>query len=46
VTGDKLYCVYIAEDEQAIREHARDAGFPADAINRVVNVIDPATAEG
>jgi hypothetical protein len=45
VTGDKIYCVYIAENESLIREHARKAGFPADAINRVTAIIDPATAE-
>lgn len=45
VTGDKMYCVYNASDEDAVREHARRGGFPADAVNRVVSVIDPTTAE-
>jgi uncharacterized protein DUF4242 len=45
VTGDKVYCVYIAPDENAIREHARRGGFPANSIARVVQVIDPTTAE-
>lgn len=45
VTGDKIYCVYIAENENLIREHARKAGFPADAVNRVEAIIDPTTAE-
>lgn len=45
VTGDKIYCVYIAPDEASIREHARAGGFPADAVNRVTTTIDPTTAE-
>ena len=45
VTGDKLYCVYIAEDEAAVREHADCGGFPADAVNRVATVINPVTGE-
>lgn len=45
VTGDKVYCVYIAPDEQAIREHAARGGFPADRISKVTAIIDPATAE-
>ncbi|MBA3974512.1 MAG: DUF4242 domain-containing protein [Candidatus Solibacter sp.] len=45
VTADKIYCVYLAPDEQTIREHASLGGFPADAINRIMTVIDPATAE-
>ena len=45
VTGDKVYCVYIAPDEASIREHARLGGFPADAVNRVVTMIEPITAE-
>jgi len=45
VTGDKIYCVYIADDEAAVREHADCGGFPADAVNRVATVIDPTTAE-
>ena len=45
VTGDKVYCVYIAPDENAIREHARQGGFPANRISRITQIIDPATAE-
>ena len=43
---DKLYCVYIAPDEEAIREHARRGGFPANRISQIQQVIDPTTAEG
>lgn len=45
VTPDKLYCVYIAEDEKAVREHAECGGFPADSINEVIATIDPTTGE-
>jgi hypothetical protein len=45
VTGDKIYCVYIAASEDTIREHARRSGFPATRIARVAAVIDPVTAE-
>lgn len=45
VTGDKLYCIYIAENEDLVREHARLGGFPANHISKVVAVIDPTTAE-
>jgi hypothetical protein len=45
VTGDKVYCVYLAANEEAIREHAKKGGFPANRISKVVAVIDPATAE-
>jgi len=45
-TQDKLYCVYIAPDEEAIREHARRGGFPANRISQIQQVIDPTTAEG
>jgi hypothetical protein len=41
VTGDKIYCVYLAESEQLIREHAQRAGFPADKISAVRAMIDP-----
>jgi hypothetical protein len=44
VAGDKTFCVYLAEDEDTIREHARLSGFPADRITPVVKVIDPTTA--
>ncbi len=45
VTDDKLYCIYLASDENAIREHARLGGFPANKISRVRTTIDPTTAE-
>ncbi|MEA2722198.1 MAG: hypothetical protein QOJ39_4062 [Candidatus Eremiobacteraeota bacterium] len=45
VTDDKIYCVYNAENEAAIREHAQRGGFPADAVNLVRTRIDPTTAE-
>ena len=45
VTGDKVYCIYIAPDEKAIREHAQQGGFPANRISEVKSVIDPTTAE-
>ena len=45
VTADKIYCVYIASDEQAIREHAKQGGFPVNRIAEVKSVIDPTTAE-
>lgn len=46
VTADKMYCVYIAEDAEAVHEHARRNGFPADAVNEVATVIDPTNAHG
>ena len=45
VTEDKVYCVYIAPDEDIIREHARRAGIPADRISAVRRLIDPAAAK-
>ncbi|WP_130905112.1 MULTISPECIES: DUF4242 domain-containing protein [unclassified Pseudomonas] len=45
VTGDKLYCVYIAPSEEQIQEHARLSGFPANRVSQVMNIIDPTTAE-
>jgi hypothetical protein len=45
VTGDKVYCVYIAPDEASIREHAEKGGFPANRISEIKTVIDPTTAE-
>jgi len=45
VADEKLYCVYIAPDEAAIRRHAELGGFPANSIARVRSVIDPTTAE-
>jgi len=44
-TDDKLYCVYIAPNEQLVREHAKLGGFPADKISEVRAIIDPTTAE-
>lgn len=44
VAGDKTYCVYLAENEDIIREHARTSGFPANRISQVVTVMDPSTA--
>jgi hypothetical protein len=45
VTGDKVYCVYLAPDEVTIREHAKRAGLPANRISAVRRLIDPTTAE-
>ena len=45
VTGDKIYCVYIAPNEDMVREHAAQGGFPANSISEVKTVIDPTTAE-
>ena len=44
VTDDKIYCVYIAENEAQVREHAAQGGFPADRVSEVRTVIDPTTA--
>ena len=46
VTGDKIYCVYIAPNEEMIRQHATQGGFPANRISEVKTTIDPTTAEG
>ncbi len=45
VTGDKVYCVYIAPNEEAVKEHAQKGGFPVNSISRVSAIIDPITAE-
>ncbi len=45
VTADKVYCVYIAPDEQTIREHATRGEFPANTINEITTIIDPTTGE-
>jgi hypothetical protein len=45
VTTDKIYCVYVADDEAAVREHAKEGGFPADSVSLVSAVIDPSTGE-
>ncbi|HYP00477.1 MAG TPA: DUF4242 domain-containing protein [Pyrinomonadaceae bacterium] len=46
VTDDKIYCVYIAPNEEMVREHATQGGFPANRISEIRSVIDPTTAEG
>jgi hypothetical protein len=46
VTGDKVYCVYIAPNEEMVREHATQGGFPANRVSEIKSVIDPTTAEG
>jgi hypothetical protein len=45
VTGDKIYCVYIAPNEELVREHAKRGGFPANKISKISTIIDPTTAE-
>ena len=45
VTGDKIYCVYIAPNEAIIREHAKQGGFPANRVSEIKTIIDPTTAE-
>jgi Protein of unknown function (DUF4242) len=45
VTADKIYCIYRAPNEEMIREHARQGGFPANKISEVATVIEPSTAE-
>ncbi|MGA7909613.1 MAG: DUF4242 domain-containing protein [Candidatus Sulfotelmatobacter sp.] len=45
VTGDKIYCVYIAPNEEMVREHARQGGFPANRVSEIKTIIDPTTAE-
>lgn len=45
VTGDKVYCVYIAPNEEMIRQHAQQGGFPANTISEVKTIIDPVTSE-
>lgn len=44
ITGDKMYCVYLAPSEALVREHARQGGFPASAVNKVSTIIGPQTA--
>jgi cell division inhibitor SulA len=46
VTDDKIYCIYIAPNEEMVREHARQGGFPANRVSQVRAGIDPTTAEG
>lgn len=45
VTDDKIYCVYIAPNEQAIRDHAAQGGFPANRVSTIRRMIDPTSAE-
>ncbi len=45
VTKDKIYCVYVAPNEEMVREHAKQGGFPANKVSAVMSVIDPVTAE-
>lgn len=45
VTGDKVYCIYVAPNEKMVREHAEQGGFPANCISQVSSMIDPTTAE-
>ena len=45
VTENKIYCVYIAPNEEMVREHAKQGGFPANSVAQVVRIIDPTTAE-
>ena len=45
VTDDKIFCVYIADDPEAIREHARLASLPVDAVHQIGSVIDPSTGD-
>jgi hypothetical protein len=45
VTGDKIYCVYIAPNQEMIREHAQQGGFPANSIVEISTIIDPTSAE-
>ena len=45
VTDDKVYCVYVAENEALVREHAKQGGFPANRVSQVRRIIDPTTAE-
>jgi Protein of unknown function (DUF4242) len=45
VTGDKIYCVYNAPNEEMVRRHAKEGGFPASSVARVATIIDPTTAE-
>lgn len=45
VTGDRITCIYVAPNEEMVREHARQGGFPADRVEEVKAIIDPTTAE-
>jgi hypothetical protein len=45
VTDNKIYCIYNAPNEEMVREHAQQGGFPANSVSRVATIIDPTTAE-
>lgn len=45
VTDNKIYCVYVAPNEEAVKEHARQGGFPANSVAQIRRMIDPTTAE-
>ncbi|WP_332019966.1 DUF4242 domain-containing protein [Kaistella sp.] len=45
VTNDKVYCIYNAPNEDTIREHAAQGGFPANSVSKITSIIDPVTAE-
>ncbi|MDQ6738030.1 MAG: DUF4242 domain-containing protein [Gemmatimonadota bacterium] len=45
VTNDQIHCIYRAPNEEMVREHARQGGFPADKVSEIRNIIDPTTAE-
>ncbi|MBA3649859.1 MAG: DUF4242 domain-containing protein [Chitinophagales bacterium] len=45
VTDDKIYCIYVAPNEQMVREHAKQGGFPANSVSKVAAIIEPITAE-
>ncbi len=45
VTADKVYCIYIADSEQSIRDHAEQGGFPANRIEEIKTIIDPTTGD-
>ncbi|MGZ4999230.1 MAG: DUF4242 domain-containing protein [Methylomonas sp.] len=45
VTADKVYCIYIADSEKSIREHAEQGGFPANRIEEIKTIIDPTTGD-
>lgn len=45
VVANKIYCVYIAPNEEMVREHAKQGGFPANSVSEVSTIIDPTTAE-
>lgn len=46
VTDNKIYCIYIAPNEEMVREHARLGGFPANKVSQIRSIIDPTTSEG